>query len=67
LLDPDKKILNIIIKADVQGSIEAIKKSLKSIPDDEVTLRILKAEAGDVIESDIKLAESANAKYLYLE
>ncbi len=64
LLDPDKKILNIIIKADVQGSIEAIKKSLKSIPDDEVTLRILKAEAGDVIESDIKLAESAKGRII---
>jgi len=64
LLDPNKKILNIIIKADVQGSIEAIKKSLKSIPDDEITLRILKAEAGDVIEADIKLAESAKARII---
>ena len=64
LLDPDKKILNIIIKADVQGSIEAIKKSLKSISDEEITLRILKAEAGDIIEADIKLAESAKARII---
>ncbi|MBU1176847.1 translation initiation factor IF-2, partial [Patescibacteria group bacterium] len=64
LFEPDKKILNIIIKTDVQGSIEAIKKSLKSIPDDEITLRILKAEAGDIIEADIKLAESAKGRII---
>ena len=62
--EEDKKILNIIIKADVQGSIEAIKKSLKSIPSDEVTLNILKAEAGDIIEADIKLAESAKGRII---
>jgi len=64
LFEPDKKILNIIIKADVQGSIEAIKKSLKNIPDEEIALRILKADAGDIIESDIKLAESAKARII---
>ena len=64
LFEPDKKILNIILKADVQGSIEAIRKSLKSIPDDEVSLRILKAEAGDITESDIKLAESSQARII---
>jgi len=62
VFDPDKKILNIILKCDVHGCLEAIKESLKSIPDDEVTLRILKSEAGGVTESDIKLAESAKAK-----
>lgn len=62
VLEPDKKILNIILKADVQGSLEAIKESFKSIPADEVILRILKSEVGDVTESDIKLAESARAK-----
>ncbi|MEA2113156.1 MAG: translation initiation factor IF-2 [Patescibacteria group bacterium] len=62
VFDPDKKVLNIILKADVQGSLEAIRESLKSIPDDEVILRILKAEIGEIIESDIKLAESARAK-----
>lgn len=64
VVDPDKKILNIILKADVYGSLEAIKESLKSIPDEEVVLRFLKAEIGEITESDIKLAESANAKII---
>ena len=62
VFDPDKKVLNIILKCDVHGCLEAIKESLKSIPDDEVVLRILKSEAGEITESDIKLAESAKAK-----
>ena len=62
VFNEDKKILNIILKCDVHGSLEAIRESLKSIPSDEVVLRILKAEAGEVTESDIKLAESAKAK-----
>ncbi len=62
VFEPDKKILNIILKADVQGSLEAIRESFKSIPDDEVVLRILKAEVGEITESDIKLAEPARAK-----
>jgi translation initiation factor IF-2 len=62
VFEPDKKILNIILKADVQGSLEAIKESFKGIPTDEVVLRILKAEVGEITESDIKLAESAQAK-----
>lgn len=62
VFEPDKKILNIILKADVQGSLEAIKESFKGIPADEVVLRVLKAEVGEITESDIKLAESAQAK-----
>ena len=62
VFDPDKKVLNIILKADVRGSLEAIRESLKSIPDDEVILRILKAEVGEITESDIKLAELARVK-----
>jgi len=62
VFDPDKKILNIILKCDVHGCLEAIEESLKSIPDDEVVLRILKSEAGEITESDIKLAESAKAR-----
>ena len=60
-IGPDKKVLNIILKADVIGSLEAIRESLQSIPSEEVVLRILKAEVGDVNESDIKLAESSQA------
>jgi len=64
VFDSEKKILNIILKADVQGSLEAIRESLKSIPSEEVVLRILKAEIGEINESDIKLAESARAKII---
>jgi len=64
VFEPDKKILNVILKADVHGSLEAIKASLKSVPMDEVVLRILKAEVGDITETDIKLAESAQAKII---
>jgi len=64
VFDPDKKVLNIILKADVHGSLEAIKESLKSIPSDEVIIRILKSEVGEINESNIKLAESAKAKVI---
>jgi len=62
--NPEKKILNIILKSDFLGSLEALEESLKSIKSDEVTLRILEAEVGDISESDIKLAESARAKII---
>lgn len=58
----DKKVLNLILKTDVTGSIEAIKDMLKTIPQDEVVIRILKAEAGETNENDIKLAGSSGAK-----
>jgi translation initiation factor IF-2 len=57
----DQKVFNIILKADVSGSLEAIRESLKAIPQDEVIIRVLKAEAGDVSENDVKLARSAKA------
>jgi translation initiation factor IF-2 len=61
LITSDKKVLNIILKADVQGSLEAIRQSFQTIPSEEVILRILKAEVGEITESDIKLAQSAQA------
>lgn len=64
VFEPDKKILNIILKADVQGSLEAIRESLKNILSEEVILRVLKSEVGEINESDIKLAESAQAKII---
>ncbi len=64
VFDPNKKILNIILKADVSGSLEAIKETLKNIPSEEVALRILKSEIGEISQSDIKLAESAHAKII---
>ncbi len=62
--DQDKKVLNLILKADVQGCLEAIKQALKNIPNEDINIRILKAEIGQINESDIKLAESAKAKII---
>ena len=59
--DPTKKIINIILKGDVFGSIEAIEGMLKSLPQDQVVLRVLKTEVGDINESDAKLAEMSRA------
>ncbi|MBU1563693.1 translation initiation factor IF-2 [Patescibacteria group bacterium] len=64
VFEANKKILNIILKCDVYGCLEAIKESLRSIPSKEVAIRILKADAGEINESDIKLAESAKAKII---
>ncbi|MBI2041822.1 MAG: translation initiation factor IF-2 [Candidatus Nealsonbacteria bacterium] len=64
LIEEGKKVLNFILKSDVQGSIEAIGEVLKDIPQDKVIIRVLKNEVGDVSESDVKLAKSGNAKIL---
>ena len=55
------KILNIILKADVQGSLEAIAESLAKLELEEIGLNILKADVGDISETDIKLAYPADA------
>ena len=57
----DQKVLNIILKGDVFGSIEAIEGMLKSLPQDQIVLRILKVEVGDINETDVKLAEYSKA------
>lgn len=56
-----EKILNLIIKADVEGSLEAIEGILKNLPQDKVILRILKAAVGNIGESDLKTAEGTKA------
>lgn len=55
------KDLNIIIKADVQGSVEALKESLEKLSNDQVRVRILHASTGGVKESDVTLASVSNA------
>ena len=55
-ISSEQKILNLILKTDVVGSIEAIEGILKELPQEKVILRILKSEAGEINESDIKLA-----------
>jgi len=56
-----EKKLNLILKTDVRGSLEAIIDSLAKLDLGEIGLNILKADVGDVYESDIKLAYSSNA------
>jgi translation initiation factor IF-2 len=63
-IEPDKKVLNIILKGDVFGSLEAIEGVLKNLPQDKVVLRILKSEVGDINESDAKLAEMSKARII---
>ncbi|BAY28477.1 translation initiation factor IF-2 [Nostoc carneum NIES-2107] len=55
------KELNLILKADVQGSVEAIVGSLRQIPQNEVQIRMLLATAGEITETDIDLAAASNA------
>lgn len=62
--EPGVRILNLIIKADVSGSLEAIDEVVKGLPQEKVSLRILKKEAGEVGESDVKLAQSSQATIL---
>ncbi len=55
------KELNIILKTDVQGSVEAIVNALKKLPQKEVQLRLLLAAPGEVTETDIDLASASDA------
>jgi translation initiation factor IF-2 len=55
------KELRVVIKADVQGSLEALKESLGKIPSDEVKLRFIHVAVGDVNASDVVLANASNA------
>lgn len=55
------KELNIVVKADVRGSIEAIQSSLERLGNEEVRVRVLHSGVGAVIESDIMLAAASNA------
>ncbi len=53
--------LNVIIKSDVDGSLEALRQELRSIPDDQVKLRVLHSAVGAVSEADVRLAEASGA------
>lgn len=61
LQEGEMKELNIIIKADVQGSVEAVKQSLLKIENDEVNVKIVHGAVGTVNESDVMLANASNA------
>ena len=55
------KELNIVVKADVQGTIQALKQSLENIKNDEVKVSVVHASVGAINESDIMLASASNA------
>lgn len=55
------KELNIIVKADVQGSVEAVKQSLEKLSNEEVRVKIIHGGVGAVTESDVTLAQVSNA------
>ena len=57
----EMKELNLIVKADVQGSAEAVKASLEKLTNEEVRVRVIHAAVGAINESDILLASTANA------
>ena len=57
----EMKNLNIIVKADVQGSAEAVKTSLEKLSNDEVRVRVIHGAVGAINESDVMLASTSNA------
>ncbi len=57
----EMKELNIIVKADVQGSVEAVKQSLEKLSNDEVRVKVIHGGVGAVNESDVMLAQASNA------
>lgn len=61
LQEGELKELNIIVKADVQGSAEAVKQSLEKLSNDEVRVKVIHSGVGAVSESDVMLAAASNA------
>ncbi len=59
--EKEKKHLVIVLKADVQGSLEAIEQILSTIKSDEIVLEIMASGVGSITESDVRTAESAHA------
>ncbi|MCL4197064.1 MAG: translation initiation factor IF-2 [Phycisphaerales bacterium] len=57
----DRKELNLVVKADVQGSVETLKRSLEDISTEELQIRVLHAAVGGINESDVLLAETSGA------
>ena len=61
IAEGDMKVLNLVVKADVQGSVEAVKQSLEKLSNAEVRVNVIHAAAGAIKETDIMLAESSKA------
>ena len=61
IAEGERKQLDIIVKADVQGSAEAVKQSLEKISNDEVRVKVIHAGVGAINTSDVMLADASNA------
>ncbi len=61
IAEGNMKTLNLIIKGDVQGSVEAVKQSVVKLSNDEVQVKVIHSGAGAITESDVMLADSSNA------
>lgn len=59
--DSEMKVLKIIVKADVQGSVEAVKQTLEKVRNDEVKVQCIHSGVGSITESDVVLAKASNA------
>ena len=57
----DMKELNIIVKADAQGSVEAVKQNVEKLSNDEVKVKVIHGSVGAINESDVMLANASNA------
>ncbi len=60
-LDPEARVVNIIVKTDMAGSLEALQDVLRNLSQGEVALRVVEAGVGEVSENDVKFARSADA------
>ncbi|MBI2642451.1 MAG: translation initiation factor IF-2 [Candidatus Wildermuthbacteria bacterium] len=61
---PEARVLNVILKADVAGSLEALQGVLLALPQENTLLRIVRSDIGEINEGDVKLAQGSKAKIL---
>ena len=61
LQEGELKELNIVVKADVQGSVEAVRQSLEKLSNEEVRVKVIHGAVGGIVESDVMLANASNA------
>lgn len=61
LAEGERKELNIIVKADVQGSVEALRQNLEELSNNEVKVTVIHGGVGAIVESDVMLAAASNA------
>jgi len=57
----DNKVLNLIVRADMQGTLEPVMRSLQEIHNEKVSIKLLQASIGNISESDVMLAEASDA------